>query len=74
MGSLRVLVPQEGVLMKASSPKQCAEITEIVGAIHEVSYWRAGVLMDQFVQEADLADLCALRQALNEEASRPERP
>ncbi|MEU5957917.1 hypothetical protein [Streptomyces sp. NPDC047525] len=50
--------------MKASSAEQSAVIAEIVDAVREVSYWRAGVLMEWFVRDADLGSLCALRTAL----------
>ncbi|MEV6756624.1 hypothetical protein [Streptomyces sp. NPDC051214] len=55
--------------MKASSVDQYAVIAEIVDAVHEVSYWRAGVLMERFVRDADLAGLLALRTSLAEEGA-----
>ncbi|MEU5959395.1 hypothetical protein [Streptomyces sp. NPDC047525] len=50
--------------MRTSSAEQGAVIAEIVDAVREVSCWRAGVLMERFVRDADLASLCALRAAL----------
>ncbi|MCW8103234.1 hypothetical protein [Streptomyces tauricus] len=55
--------------MRASSAEQAAAIVEIVAAVHDVDYWRAGVLMEKFVRDADLAGLAALREARNEDAA-----
>ncbi|MGW7069522.1 hypothetical protein ACWGII_06735 [Streptomyces sp. NPDC054855] len=55
--------------MNASSPEQAAVIEEIIDAVRAVSYWRAGVLMEIFVRDADLAGLIALRTSLSEEAA-----
>ncbi|WP_307535306.1 hypothetical protein [Streptomyces sp. V3I8] len=48
-------------------------IVEIVAAVRNVDYWRAGVLMERFVRDADLAALAALRGALNEDAAVEQR-
>ncbi|MFI6341191.1 hypothetical protein [Streptomyces sp. NPDC050535] len=55
--------------MQASSAEQGAAIVEIVAAVRDVDYWRAGVLMERFVRDADLAGLAALRGVLNEETA-----
>jgi hypothetical protein len=59
----------EGGLLQVSSAEQAAAIVEVVAAVREKDYWRAGVLIERFVREADLADLAALRTALTEEAA-----
>ncbi|MDQ1035373.1 hypothetical protein QFZ75_001789 [Streptomyces sp. V3I8] len=59
--------------MQASSAEQGAVIVEIVAAVRNVDYWRAGVLMERFVRDADLAALAALRGALNEDAAVEQR-
>ena len=53
--------------MEASpSAAQVKAITEIVVAVREADHWRAGVLMERFVVDADLPALSALRAALSE--------
>ncbi|WP_280882707.1 hypothetical protein [Streptomyces pseudovenezuelae] len=41
-------------------------IAEIVVAVREADHWRAGVLMERFVVNADLPALLSLRAALSE--------
>ncbi|MFI5888387.1 hypothetical protein [Streptomyces sp. NPDC051554] len=41
-------------------------IAEIVVAVREADHWRAGILMERFVVNADLPALLALRTALSE--------
>jgi hypothetical protein len=60
--------------LQAVPAEQNARIAEIVAAVREVDYWRAGVLIERFVREADLAALAALRTALNEDAATTQGP
>ncbi|WP_404200044.1 hypothetical protein [Streptomyces tauricus] len=60
--------------MQASSAEQAAAIVEVVAAVRDVDYWRAGVLIERFAREADLAGLAALRAALTEEAATAQEP
>ncbi|GAA1897575.1 hypothetical protein GCM10009837_19800 [Streptomyces durmitorensis] len=53
---------------------QRAAIAEIVQAVREDQHWRVGVLLDQFVVDADLAALFALREALADAVFRRKEP
>lgn len=63
-----------GVLMNVSpSEDQRRAIADIVEAVYQGRQWRVGVLLEQFVQEADLPSLLALREALSDDVQRGRR-